>query len=88
MTIVLYIHIHIFNDDKDDERALLRRCIRSMTVDETENLLLEILALGKPSRDGGADRDRTDDILLAKQALSQLSYSPSQGLKRGGPGKI
>ena len=25
---------------------------------------------------GGADRDRTDDILLAKQALSQLSYSP------------
>ena len=26
--------------------------------------------------DGGADRDRTDDLLLAKQALSQLSYSP------------
>ena len=28
-------------------------------------------------RFGGADRDRTDDILLAKQALSQLSYSPT-----------
>ncbi len=28
------------------------------------------------SRSGGAGRDRTDDILLAKQALSQLSYSP------------
>ena len=27
---------------------------------------------------GGADRDRTDDILLAKQALSQLSYSPNE----------
>jgi hypothetical protein len=27
-------------------------------------------------RDGGAERDRTDDLLLAKQALSQLSYSP------------
>ena len=26
---------------------------------------------------GGADRDRTDDPLLAKQVLSQLSYSPS-----------
>ena len=26
--------------------------------------------------DGGADRDRTDDPLLAKQMLSQLSYSP------------
>ena len=27
---------------------------------------------------GGAERDRTDDLLLAKQALSQLSYSPVQ----------
>jgi hypothetical protein len=27
-------------------------------------------------RNGGADRDRTDDPLLAKQMLSQLSYSP------------
>jgi hypothetical protein len=28
------------------------------------------------SGDGGADRDRTGDPLLAKQVLSQLSYSP------------
>ena len=27
--------------------------------------------------DGGARRDRTDDLLLAKQALSQLSYGPT-----------
>ena len=27
-------------------------------------------------RPGGADRDRTDDLRLAKPALSQLSYSP------------
>ncbi len=33
-------------------------------------------------RDGGADRDRTDDILLAKQALSQLSYSPIHTMQR------
>ena len=33
--------------------------------------------------DGGGERDRTDDLLLAKQALSQLSYTPE---KRGGPG--
>ena len=26
----------------------------------------------------GASRDRTDDLLLAKQMLSQLSYSPSK----------
>jgi|tagenome__1003787_1003787.scaffolds.fasta_scaffold20286751_1 hypothetical protein len=28
---------------------------------------------------GGARRDRTDDLLLAKQALSQLSYGPFRG---------
>ena len=42
---------------------------------------------------GGARRDRTDDLMLAKHALSQLSYGPvpedecfalDQG---GGPGK-
>ena len=27
-------------------------------------------------RAGGANRDRTGDLLLAKQALSQLSYGP------------
>ena len=26
---------------------------------------------------GGAERDRTDDLLSAIQALSQLSYSPT-----------
>ena len=31
----------------------------------------------------GASRDRTDDLLVANQALSQLSYSPS--FKRGFP---
>ena len=30
------------------------------------------------SRSGGARRDRTDDLLLAKQALSQLSYGPGR----------
>ena len=31
-------------------------------------------ALGRNA--GGASRDRTDDPLLAKQVLSQLSYGP------------
>ena len=31
------------------------------------------------ARLGGADRDRTGDPLLAKQVLSQLSYSPTNG---------
>jgi hypothetical protein len=29
-----------------------------------------------PAAYGGGERDRTDDLLLAKQALSQLSYTP------------
>ena len=36
---------------------------------------------------GGAGRDRTDDLLLAKQALSQLSYGPAPKLMVG-PGRF
>ena len=30
-------------------------------------------------KDGGADRDRTGGLLVANEALSQLSYSPTCG---------
>ena len=36
----------------------------------------KIAKSNRKSRRGGADRDRTDDIQLAKLALSQLSYGP------------
>ena len=40
-------------------------------------------------RFGGADRDRTGDPLLAKQVLSQLSYSPTEGAaKMVGLGRV
>ena len=32
--------------------------------------------MGRNVDPGGANRDRTGDLLLAKQALSQLSYGP------------
>jgi hypothetical protein len=35
--------------------------------------LINVFAL---KEHGGGERDRTDDLLLAKQALSQLSYTP------------
>ena len=42
----------------------------------------------KDLRSGGADRDRTGDPLLAKQVLSQLSYSPELVLEiNGGSGR-
>ncbi len=37
-------------------------------------------------RIGGGERDRTDDLLVAKQALSQLSYTPDK--KLGGSGWV
>ena len=37
---------------------------------------------------GGARRDRTDDLLLAKQALSQLSYGPVRGQRTDDGGQI
>jgi hypothetical protein len=42
------------------------------------------LADGSASKlsSGGASRDRTDDPLLAKQVLSQLSYGPMIGPER------
>ena len=44
----------------------------------------------KQSVIGGANRDRTDDLKLAKLALSQLSYGPVVVVEigcGGGPGK-
>ena len=37
---------------------------------------------GKSGQTGGGERNRTDDLLLAKQALSQLSYTPISGKSR------
>ena len=37
-------------------------------------------------RPGGASRDRTDDLKLAKLALSQLSYAPQPGIRDPMPG--
>ena len=48
---------------------------------KTDNALYDLAAYGRKRliikmKNGGARRDRTDDLLLAKQALSQLSYGP------------
>jgi hypothetical protein len=37
---------------------------------------------------GGGERNRTVDLLLAKQALSQLSYTPRPGARRQGSGRL
>ncbi len=40
-------------------------------------------SLRDPVGDGGADRDRTDDLVIANDALSQLSYGPNARLFGG-----
>jgi hypothetical protein len=42
-----------------------------------------VLSANSAANSGGADRDRTDDLKLAKLALSQLSYGP--GFENGSP---
>ncbi len=67
----------LFTMSKQNRQAIPENCCK---------LFLRMIFCPPPSRHqplrlaskgfGGAGRDRTDDILLAKQALSQLSYGP------------
>ena len=50
---------------------LISGCFRDVYGKKKNNPLIN-----KRLKNGGADRDRTDDLRLAKPALSQLSYSP------------
>ena len=69
----------------------MTRVLVSRTSNRVEKLQADRITAG------GARRDRTDDLLLAKQALSQLSYGPAPVSEEswvpsksgiGGPGKI
>ena len=42
-----------------------------------------LVRLRRDPASGGARRDRTDDLMLAKHALSQLSYGPEAKLRIG-----
>ena len=57
--------------------AIRRRPEALTTEPQTFDLNLAQHGTGKPDR-GGARRDRTDDLMLAKHALSQLSYGPEE----------
>ena len=53
-------------------KSRLQTSLPMNDVKERTRVLCQATRLG----DGGGRRDRTDDLLLAKQALSQLSYAP------------
>ncbi len=50
--------------------------LSSARSNQTELQARRAVVGSQTSESGGAERNRTDDLLLAKQALSQLSYSP------------
>ena len=56
----------IFHFFKEQQTIIYRRYIT--TTNHKKNKIF-----------GGGERDRTDDPLLAKQVLSQLSYTPNTG---------
>ena len=52
------------------------RPIPEMGQPKTVTVFTSPSSLTVPRELGGGERSRTDDLLLAKQALSQLSYTP------------
>ena len=48
-----------------------------MSLSNLERFMQPLLLVDPFHQFGGDDRDRTGDLLLAKQMLSQLSYIPS-----------
>ena len=67
--------------DRRSERSFLFTMSDITHPEETSRLPVDakdVLADEQKTPPGGARRDRTDDLLLAKQALSQLSYGPGE----------
>ena len=58
------------------DEILLVRLAKAQRAFEARNLRIGWPAEAPKEQAGGARRDRTDDLMLAKHALSQLSYGP------------
>ncbi len=73
-----------------DELQSADRVTIAIQLSEIQDALSARLSLSGGAI-GGAERDRTDDLRLAKPALSQLSYSPRRIFERclesSGPGQ-
>jgi hypothetical protein len=65
---------------KNPGRAVLRAPIRK------NRTMIRTMYSASLAPVGGGERDRTDDLLVANQALSQLSYTPGKSRYRSGRG--
>ena len=61
-------------------KALVARMNAAGLSPQTVNSYFRRVATVVDLQNGGRDRDRTGDPLLAKQVLSQLSYTPTEVL--------
>jgi hypothetical protein len=67
----------IYKMHRDVRDAIFSRSPIRLSENELASRVRGTLATVPRAKNfGGADRDRTDDLRLAKPALSQLSYSP------------
>ncbi len=73
---------------RDGNRSAHDHCDdRHQQTTQTQNSIYQVLHCTlrnhsiEPQAFGGADRDRTGGLLVANQALSQLSYSPTASFK-------
>ena len=63
----------------------LPSCIIQLSKNTTSTHANRVEPCSTHRHNCGADPDRTGDLLLAKQALSQLSYSPENFLRKFSP---
>src|SRR5690554_5944843 len=75
-----YFNFNVFRHLSQLVKELTRPASKKRPDLSSVKLTYDLLRLCGSS--GGASRDRTDDPLLAKQVLSQLSYGPLTGLFR------
>ena len=66
------LQFQIIKEPCSEEHLVNARC--KVSADNLHMTFPEITIVFKPV--GGATRDRTADLLRARQALSQLSYNP------------
>ena len=85
--------MHLFTMSKDPATAVIGPAGLPNLLSDLRRMVSAELAAPSvaalAAKLGGAGRNRTDDILLAKQTLSQLSYGPVPFLERMvGPGRL
>ncbi len=68
------------SDPRQSCQVIRRRATTDSTISVQKRMMLTFRVIDVPrlttKKSGGADRDRTGGLLVANQALSQLSYSP------------